>query len=291
MFRSAPVLPFRLTVVNCVPWKEEDFSPLLEYYLEEVAEDMEWQEKEEEIQQQKQEQQQEQPQQPKKRKNYHSRVLSCLRQLFTTATTKFTSSFASPRDLESFVKFNAMFQQLLNQKHVGEKEKEDQLIIAIEELDDSAEFVATLREELDGMKPILERKNKNADTMMKEAKTKRKELQTQMNNVKMEEMVVENTITEIKQLESSCKQQLALAMPPLEKAVRVIKSLKKSDLDEVKSMKNPPGKVKMTMEVICLMLGKLKVIGWKICLWFVYDCVWLCMIVIVCDCLFLCHYL
>ena len=284
MFRPAPVLPFRLTVVNCVPWKEEDFSPLLEYYLEEVAEDMEWQEKEEETQQQ-QKKQQEKPQQPKKRKNYHSRVLSCLRQLFTTTTTRSTSSFASPRDLESFVKFNAMFQQLLNQKHVGEKEKEDQLIIAIEELDDSAEFVATLREELDGMKPILERKNKNADTMMKEAKTKRKELQTQMNNVKMEEMVVENTITEIKQLESSCKQQLALAMPPLEKAVRVIKSLKKSDLDEVKSMKNPPGKVKMTMEVICLMLGKLKVIGWKICLWFVYDCVWLCMIVIVCDCL------
>ena len=272
MFRPAPVLPFRLTVVNCVPWKEEDFSPLLEYYLEEVAEDMEWQEKEEETQQQ-QKKQQEKPQQPKKRKNYHSRVLSCLRQLFTTTTTSSTSSFASPRDLESFVKFNAMFQQLLNQKHVGEKEKEDQLIIAIEELDDSAEFVATLREELDGMKPILERKNKNADTMMKEAKTKRKELQTQMNNVKMEEMVVENTITEIKQLESSCKQQLALAMPPLEKAVRVIKSLKKSDLDEVKSMKNPPGKVKMTMEVICLMLGKLKVIGWKICLWFVYDCV------------------
>ena len=70
--------------------------------------------------------------------------------------------------------------------------------------------------------------------------------------------------------------------------MKCLDDLKKSDLDEVKSMKNPPGKVKMTMEVICLMLGKLKVIGWKICLWFVYDCVWLCMIVIVCDCLFLC---
>jgi dynein heavy chain, axonemal len=44
-------------------------------------------------------------------------------------------------------------------------------------------------------------------------------------------------------------------MPPLEKAVRTIKSLKKSDLDEVKSMKKPPSKVKMTLEVICLMLG------------------------------------
>ena len=37
--------------------------------------------------------------------------------------------------------------------------------------EDSAEFVSTLREELDGMKPVLDRKNKAADAMMKDEKS------------------------------------------------------------------------------------------------------------------------
>ena len=161
----------------------------------------------------------------------------------------------SLEEVTTHIKFINSFQSILMDTNQRETNKQERLVIAIEELDDSAEFVATLREELDGMKPILERKNKKADQMMKEAKNQRKELTKQVEAVKYEENVVEKTILEIKLLEQNCKEALALAMPPLEKAVKVIKSLKKSDLDEVKSMKKPPNKVKITLEVICLMLG------------------------------------
>ena len=136
------------------------------------------------------------------------------------------------------------FQKLFSKRHSEENLKLNQLTIAIEELEDSAEFVSTLREELDGMKPVLDRKNRSADTMMKDAKAKRKELNQQVAAVKSEEAIIEETIQEIKDIESQIQAEIQLAMPPLEKAIRVIKSLKKQDLDEVKAMQKPPGKVK-----------------------------------------------
>ena len=156
--------------------------------------------------------------------------------------------------IDALARFLCTFQKLFSFRHSEEKNKLNQLTIAIEELEDSAEFVSTLREELDGMKPVLDRKNKAADIMMKDAKAKRKELNQQVAAVKSEEAIIEETIQEIKDLELQIKAEIELAMPPLEKAIRVIKSLKKQDLDEVKAMQKPPGKVKMTLEVICLFL-------------------------------------
>ena len=39
------------------------------------------------------------------------------------------------------------------------------------------------------------------------------------------------------------------------KAVKALKALSKGDIVEVKSMKKPPGGVKLTMEAVCILLG------------------------------------
>jgi dynein heavy chain, axonemal len=48
-------------------------------------------------------------------------------------------------------------------------------------------------------------------------------------------------------------QDLDEAIPALEAAVACLNDLKKSDIDEVKSLKTPPSGVRLVMEVCCIM--------------------------------------
>ena len=45
------------------------------------------------------------------------------------------------------------------------------------------------------------------------------------------------------------------ALPALEEAVKCLNSLKKSDIDEVRTMGKPPAGVKLTMEACCIMFS------------------------------------
>jgi dynein heavy chain len=46
-----------------------------------------------------------------------------------------------------------------------------------------------------------------------------------------------------------------VALPLLESALVALNTLSKADITEVRSMKNPPGPVKVTMEAVCQLLS------------------------------------
>ena len=48
-------------------------------------------------------------------------------------------------------------------------------------------------------------------------------------------------------MKKECEDDLAVAIPMLEEAMKALNTLKKSDLDEVKNMKSPPSGVKLVM--------------------------------------------
>ena len=70
-----------------------------------------------------------------------------------------------------------------------------------------------------------------------------------------EEKICSVQAAESQKLKDECEAELAEAIPALEASVRALKTLKKSDIVEVKAMKSPPDGVKVTMEAVCLMLG------------------------------------
>lgn len=55
-------------------------------------------------------------------------------------------------------------------------------------------------------------------------------------------------------VQDECEGDLAVAMPLLESALVALNTLTKSDITEVKSMKSPPGVVKLVMEAVCTMM-------------------------------------
>ena len=58
-----------------------------------------------------------------------------------------------------------------------------------------------------------------------------------------------------KGIKDECDADLAEAIPVLEAALAALNTLTPADITVVKSMKNPPAPVKLTMEAICILKG------------------------------------
>lgn len=56
-------------------------------------------------------------------------------------------------------------------------------------------------------------------------------------------------------MQDECEGELAVAMPMLESALVALNTLTKADITEVRSMKNPPAPVKVTLEAVCQLLN------------------------------------
>lgn len=54
------------------------------------------------------------------------------------------------------------------------------------------------------------------------------------------------------QMKADCEQALAKAIPELDQAIKALKTIKKSEIDEVKMMQNPPYGVRITLEALAI---------------------------------------
>ena len=57
-------------------------------------------------------------------------------------------------------------------------------------------------------------------------------------------------------IKDECDAELAVALPALEAAIRALNSIKKDDINEVKSMGKPPEMVKQVLAAVCILKGK-----------------------------------
>lgn len=82
---------------------------------------------------------------------------------------------------------------------------------------------------------------------------KRKEEAEEMN------IKVEKQQKDIDARKEEAQRDLDKAEPALISAQQSVKGIKKRDLDEVRNLKNPPEKVKLTLEILAIMLGEKKI--------------------------------
>ena len=73
--------------------------------------------------------------------------------------------------------------------------------------------------------------------------------------VKADEAVANEQAKVAKGIKDECDADLAEAIPVLEAALAALNTLTPADITVVKSMKNPPAPVKLTMEAICILKG------------------------------------
>ena len=125
----------------------------------------------------------------------------------------------------------------------------------LEKLASAETLISGMEEELDELRPILEQKTLETEELMRTVKKDSQTAAVARESAIKEEAVVQTSAEAAGAIETECDEQLGQALPALNAALKALKTLKKSDLDEVKALKKPPQKVKLTLETVCVMLG------------------------------------
>ncbi|KAJ3098250.1 Dynein heavy chain 3, axonemal [Phlyctochytrium planicorne] len=127
--------------------------------------------------------------------------------------------------------------------------------VGLDQLASAASQVGTMQEELHALQPQLIQTQKETDEIMQVIARESVDVEKKRALVKVDEAVANKKASEAKAIKDECEADLAEAIPALESALEALDTLKPQDITVVKSMKNPPGAVKLVMEAICIMKG------------------------------------
>ena len=153
----------------------------------------------------------------------------------------------------SYLELLGAFRGLLDTKRSEISTAKSRYDVGLQKLNDTAESVAGMQEELVELQPKLVVAKKDAEELMVVIERDSKEASATRAIVEKESAAADIKANEAKQIKEECEAGLAEAIPALESAVKALSILKKDDITEVKMMKAPPAGVKLTMEAVCIM--------------------------------------
>ncbi|EDS37651.1 ciliary dynein heavy chain 11 [Culex quinquefasciatus] len=144
----------------------------------------------------------------------------------------------------------------LTKKHQTEiMENKMRYLGGLEKLDAAADAVSVMQKELNALQPTLIVMAEQSRKMTAEIEKESIEAAAATEQVKKDEIVANVQAAEAQVLKADCEKDLAGAIPILEEAIQALNTLKPNDITLVKSMKNPPEVVKLTMAAVCVMKG------------------------------------
>merc|ERR1719262_1922363 len=103
------------------------------------------------------------------------------------------------------------------------------------------------------MKPVIAQTTIEVQEMMVVIAKDKEDAAVTQEAVSKEEEVATAKAKEASAIKEDAQRDLDEALPALDLAVQCLKKLKKEHITEVKSLANPPGGVRLTMEAVCIM--------------------------------------
>ena len=155
----------------------------------------------------------------------------------------------------SYLELIATFKDLLDVNRGKVKRLQRRYEVGLEKLQSAASQVATMQNELEALQPQLVESSKKVDEIMIIVEKDSIEAAKVEKVVKADEAVANEQAMAAKAIKDECDSDLAKAIPILEAALKALKTLTQNDITIVKSMKNPPAPVKLTMEAVCVLKG------------------------------------
>ncbi|KAI9097032.1 dynein heavy chain and region D6 of dynein motor-domain-containing protein [Phlyctochytrium arcticum] len=123
----------------------------------------------------------------------------------------------------------------------------------LDKLQFAAEQIGRMQLDLTSLTPQLKKTSEETVEMLKKIEKESVEVEATKETVSADEAIAAQKAEQAAAIKSECENDLAQALPLLNSALSALDTLKKSDIDLVKSMKNPPEGVKLVMEAICVM--------------------------------------
>jgi dynein heavy chain len=153
----------------------------------------------------------------------------------------------------SYLELLGSFKTLLTFKREEVDTMRRRLQIGLDKLTTTKAQVSVMQEELQILQPQLVVTQAEVAQMMTQIAVDKAAADETRIKVEADEKVANEKAQATKAIADDAQRDLDEAMPALDAALECLKNLKKSDIDEVKSLKTPPYGVKLTMEVCCNM--------------------------------------
>lgn len=181
-------------------------------------------------------------------------VFTCIHQSVEEKSKEFAAalgrhSYVTPT---SYLELLVTFQKLLEERRKEVTDARDKLDNGVKKLDQAALDVAELSEKLTAMQPVLKKTQVEVEEMMVELTKDKEEAEKTKDIVSEQESAAKKQADECSAIKEDAEADLAKALPALKAATKCLNELQRSDIDEIKAMRNPPGGVRLTMEVVCI---------------------------------------
>jgi len=162
-------------------------------------------------------------------------------------------NYVTPRH---FLDFITKFSELVNEKREELEEQKRHLNAGLQKLRETEEEVSTMQASLAEKGEVLKRKDEEANAKLKQMLEKQQVAEERKKDaLKLKEEVTRQN-ADIAVRKAEAEKDLAKAEPAVKEARESVSSIKKEHLKELRALGKPPPKVKMSMEAICVLLGK-----------------------------------
>ena len=156
----------------------------------------------------------------------------------------------------SYLELIKTFKLLFDAKRVEISTKKGRYQNGLTKILQTAEQVGGMQIELRELQPKLKIAQKETDAKLIVVNKSEKEAVAKEKIVQGIVIECNKTKASAATMKADCEAMLAVAIPALKSAEKALKSLKKSDIQEIKAFKLPPKGVVVTMEAVCMMLGR-----------------------------------
>lgn len=131
----------------------------------------------------------------------------------------------------------------------------DRYTTGLEKLDFAASQVGEMQTNLYDLQPKLKVLSEETDRIMVNIERETAEAEKKKEVVGADEAAANEAAAAAQAIKDDCETDLAEAIPAMEAALEALNTLKPADIGVVKSMKNPPYGVKLTLEAVCVLKG------------------------------------
>lgn len=181
-------------------------------------------------------------------------------QYFHVSVTHFSDKFLKQLRRQNYVtptsylELILAFKTFLSRRRESVQTARNRYLVGLEKLQFAEQNVSVMRKELEELQPVLDQSKKDTDILMEEIKSKLPGVETKRGEVQADVAVADASKAQCELQKASVEADLAEAIPALKEALKALDTIKPSEINEVKSMANPPAGVKLVCEGVCVML-------------------------------------
>jgi dynein heavy chain, axonemal len=156
---------------------------------------------------------------------------------------------------KSFLELLGLYQNLLNRKRDESTQSIDRLSNGLQKLNDTAEMVQQLSDDLEVMLVDANEKKAVAEEIAENVSIEKATVGEETAKAEVEEEKVSVIAADANKIATSAAADLAMAEPAVENAMKALDSLNKKDLGEAKTMSKPPKGVDDIFAAVMVLLA------------------------------------